>query len=116
MTVSATFVAFSFLILQLLDYVMKIIGRGVILMSPVFHFLCLYVSMPNRYCDWEEVQSSELCVYWDFFHCHNAQHHTVFWKFAFVHLQVKQIQKQVVSKMLCSVVCCGIGKSRNEYN
>lgn len=42
MTVSATFVAFSFLILQLLDYMMKIIGRGVILMSPVFHFLCLH--------------------------------------------------------------------------
>ena len=41
MTVSATFVAFSFLILQLLDYMLKIIGRGVILMSPVFHFLCL---------------------------------------------------------------------------
>ena len=41
MTVSATFVAFYFLILELLEYVMKIIGRGVILMSPVFHFLCL---------------------------------------------------------------------------
>ena len=41
MTVSATFVAFSFLILELLVYVMKIIGRGVILMSPVFLFLCL---------------------------------------------------------------------------
>ena len=83
MTVSATFVAFSFLILELLDYVMKIIGRGVILMSPVFHFWCL-LGIFMFLCQIVTVTGRKFilvsCAYWNFCHCHNAQHHTVFRK------------------------------------
>jgi hypothetical protein len=110
--------AFSFLILRLLDYAMKIMGRGVILMSPVFHFLCLlgiFVSVPNCYCDWEEVQSCELCLLGLFPLSQHTTPHSVR-EIAFVRLLVKQIQKQVVSKTLCSVVCCDNGKSTNKYN
>jgi len=82
-TVSATFVAFSFLILRLLDYVMKIIGRDVILMSPVFHFLCV-LGIFMFLCQIVIVTGRKFslvsCVYWDFFHCHGAQRRTVFWK------------------------------------
>lgn len=57
MTVSATFVEFYFLILQLLDYTMKIIGRDMMLMSPVFSslvpawvfiFVCQIVTVSGR--------------------------------------------------------------------
>lgn len=64
--------------------------------------------MPNCYCDWEEVHSCELCLLELFPLSQRTTPHSVL-EIAFVPLKVKQIT-ETVSKMLCSVVCCDIGK------
>jgi hypothetical protein len=70
--------------------------------------------MPNCYCDWVEVHSCGLCLLGLFPLSQCTTPHSVL-EITCVCLQVKLMQKQVVSKMLCGV-CCYCGKSTNKYN